>query len=300
MVFDKTVAFQKERQANPEKYKGWSWCVADLNQIVGRIQAGWDIRFAGEEKVGKTSFMISQAMYSLKEGAKVFYLGNEESDEQIMLRMITNVSGVERNKFRDLALTDGDWKKVEEAGSAFHRFDGRVEYGITTLSEVKKIIARVPDLDILFIDGQGQLEAEGRWDSMAQAQGEVSRNIKLLTLPAKNGKMTPGGVKMQEGKALTVVTAVHLNDDGKSLWTRGVGRDADVYLKMHQVSDPAGNNVPNKRLIEVYRSRHSGAGDSVKIYINGARSLVGSLVPEQVVDINKVADYLLRQPRQDG
>jgi hypothetical protein len=69
-VFDSTVAREKERHANPDKYRGWAWCVADLNSICGRIQEGWDVRFAGPAKAGKTSFMISQAVKSMREGAR--------------------------------------------------------------------------------------------------------------------------------------------------------------------------------------------------------------------------------------
>jgi hypothetical protein len=293
-VFDATVTQQKERHANPEKYRGWSWCVVDLNNILGRIQEGWDVRFAGPAKIGKTSFMISQAVLSMREGARIFYLGNEETEDQIMLRMITNVAEVERNKFRDLAMADADWKRVDEAGGQFHSFKGNVDYGILRLSELRKEIAKIPDLDMVFLDGQGQMEPESRFESMAQAQGEISRGIKLLTLPAKN--MTTDGP--QRKKSLAVFTAVHLNEEGKSLWTRGVGRDADVYLKLVGVVDATGNPVPNKLWVEVELSRHGGAGNKVKVYLNGARSLLGAL-DEPTRDINEYARALLTQPK-DG
>jgi hypothetical protein len=140
------------------------------------------------------------------------------------------------------------------------------------------------------------MEAETRYDSMAQAQGEISRGIKLLTLPPKNKN---GNGEVQEyNKRLAVFTAVHLNEEGKSLWTRGVGRDADVYLKLVGVTDVTGNPVPNKLWVEVELSRHGGAGNKVKVYLNGARSLIGAL-DEQTRDINEYARALLRKPK-DG
>ena len=292
-VFDVSVAHQRERHDDPDKYRGWSWCVADLNSILGRIQSGWDVRFAGPAKIGKTSFMISQAVVSMGEGANIFYLGNEETEDQIMIRMITNVSGVERNKFRDLAMVDSDWELVEGSREKFYAFKGKVEYGILRLSDIRKEIIGVKDLDMLFIDGQGQLEADTRYDSMAQSQGEISRGIKLLTLPPRlAGKSSIVSTK----KPLVVFTAVHLNEDGKSLWTRGVSRDADVYLKLMSVVDPVGNPVPNKLLVEVELSRHGGAGNKVKVYLNGARSLLGAL-HEETRDINEYAKALLEKPK---
>jgi hypothetical protein len=298
-VFETTVAFQKHRHANPDLYKGWSWCVTDFNGICGRIQEGWDIRIAGDAKAGKTSFMVSQAMSSMKEGAKIFYLGNEETDEQLMLRMITNHTNIERNKFRDLAMADGDWELVDNSQERFYQFEGELEYGITFLSEIQERVKAMSDLDMLFLDGQGQLEVAARYDSMAQMQGAISRGIKLLTLPdKKNGKvvMTHEGVRENRKKPLIVVTAVHLNEEGKALWTRGVGRDADVYIRILPFKDPTGTEAPNKRNMEVTLSRHGGAGNNVKVYINGALSQVAGIYEEKV-DINKVAESLLTQPK---
>jgi hypothetical protein len=62
---------------------------------------------------------------------------------------------VERNKFRDLAMVDADWKKVEEAGTEFHSFKGSLDYGILRLSEIRKEIVKLPELDMLFIGWPG-------------------------------------------------------------------------------------------------------------------------------------------------
>ena len=83
-VYDSTVAFQRERHANPDKYRGWSWFIPTLNGYCGRIQPGWDVRITGEPKTGKTTAMICQALAAMREGAYVFYIGNEENEEQLI------------------------------------------------------------------------------------------------------------------------------------------------------------------------------------------------------------------------
>jgi hypothetical protein len=291
-VFDRTVAYQKYRHEHKDENLGYAWCIPDLNPIVGRIQPGWDVRISGEPKIGKTAFMISQAVSVMNEGGCIFYVGLEENDEQLMLRMITNRTGVDRSKFRDLAMADGDWQRVEQARGPFHAFRGRLEYGITRLSDLKKEALKLPDLDVVFIDHMQLMEPDGRVDSLAQSFGLISRGIKLLTLgkrPEKSG----------DRRQLTTITAVHLNDDGKYLYSRGTARDGDVVLKLHPIQDPAGNQVPNQRLVEVALSRHSASGDVLKIYINGSLSQVAGLY-EVTSDVNDKADAMLAQPAHNN
>lgn len=280
-VFDRTVAFQKERHADPDRHRGWSWCVSDLNTICGRIQMGWDIRISGPAKRGKTAFMISQARLAMQEGAFIFYNALEENDEQIMLRMITNAAGIERNRFRDLAMLDSDWERVERLRGEFYELKGIVEFGLTTIEAVHQALLMEPTVDIVFIDPMTNLTPGLRVQSLAEAYGLVSQQIRGLSLVARPKQ--PG-----DRHQPATVTAVHLNDDGNYLWTRGTGRDGDVILKMADVVDLSGRVVPNQVNIEVALSRQSGSGDLVKAYMNGALSLVGGLL-EETVDINALA-----------
>lgn len=264
-LMDAFLKEQEERHRNPEKYRGWRTGVADLDKVTGGLVRGWYFVVSGKRKSGKTAFMATLRTQLGLQGVRFLSISLEENNLQIAERQVSNVGDVDRTLFRDVALTQDDWTKVFSAAENIREWPGYWDYGVEKVEEIKKLCKDL-EIEVLMVDYIQLMSASGSVNR-SQEISAISRSLKLLTL---------------QDPPLTVVAAAQLNDDGDYLWSRDVGRDADVAIKLTRVNDEYGHVVDNRLKLEIADSRHS-AVDDFEVMFNGARSLVGSL---QIIDIN--------------
>jgi replicative DNA helicase len=261
------IATQEERHKNPEKYRGWRTGIADLDVVIGGLQRGWYFIVAGQRKCGKTAFLTTLTKNLGEQGVRVLRVSLEESNPQIMERMHSNVGGVDRNLYRDVALTPETWKLTYAAAEEIKKYPTVWDCAMYTVPEIA-IEANKWDVDVIMIDYIQLMSFPGA-ESRVMEVGSISRALKALTIGEH---------------PRTVVAAAQLNDDGNYLWSRDLGRDCDVAIKLVRILDPYSHVVNNKLKLDIADTRHSEMAD-FEIHFNGARSMVGSLAK---VDLNKL------------
>lgn len=257
-LMDEFIGMQQERHENPDKHRGWRTGIADFDSQFGGIQRGWYFVVAGKRKAGKTAMLTTMKRELGFQGVKFLSVSLEESNLQIAERQVSLQSGVDRNRFRDIALTPEDWKVVYQSANEIRQFNGWWSYGDDTVSTISNLVQELA-VDVVLVDYVQLMRSPGA-SNKVQEVGNISRDLKLLTL-----REVP----------LTVIAAAQLNDEGEYLWSRDLGRDADIAVKLTRLDDQYGHLIENKIHCEIADSRHSGWAE-FDLMFNGARSLVGS------------------------
>lgn len=117
---------------------------AKINKMTGFIDIDYAlnqpskdslITIAARHAMGKTSFILNIATnLACKEGKSVVIFSLENSKEQLVNRMISNVAQIDFTKLKNANLNDNDWNKIS--------------YNIKKISQAKIFIDDTPAIEI--------------------------------------------------------------------------------------------------------------------------------------------------------
>jgi len=257
-LMDEFIGNQEERAANPDKFRGWKSGIVDFDSHFGGLQRGWYYVVAGMRKSGKTAMLTTMRRELGSQRIPFLSVSLEESNMQIAERQVSLQSGVDRYRFRDIILTPEDWKRVYSAAEEIRQFEGWWSYGVETVAKIGKLVQEL-GVPVVFVDYVQLMRDPGAKNKVEEV-GNISRDLKLLTL------LNP---------PVTVIAAAQLNEQQEYLWSRDLGRDADIGIKLTRIDDQYGHQIENKIHCEIADSRHSPYKE-MDLMFNGARSLVGS------------------------
>lgn len=116
------------------------------DQLDGGVVAGSHILIFGRPDSGKTMMSITNCIGLLKEGYKVLYVGNEDPDEQMLLRLVCALTGKSKHE----VVTNPD---RAEALAYQNGYENLVFAGLApgTIPEIRKLLEEHQP-DVLFID----------------------------------------------------------------------------------------------------------------------------------------------------
>jgi replicative DNA helicase len=254
-----------ERQ-DPEKHRGIK---TDLDNAIRGLHYGWLVYFAAQRKVGKTSTLVTLSKSFAAQGLKFLRISLEEDEEQIIERQLSNEAKVNRPLLRELEFSEEQWREVVQAGVRISAWDMFVDSESDNVEKIQKLL-EAGDIHIVMIDMIHLMSEKGKQDA-TQEVAAISRKLKRLSALKVNGQ------------PVLVIVAAQLNDNNEYLQSRGLGRDADLAVKMYKELDATGAPIENRVTVEIADSRHSGYA-KFECYFDGAQSLIGSL--EKPVNIN--------------
>lgn len=274
-LMDLFVSEYTKRRDDPGRYKGWRTGLADLDnpETLGGVFEGWYVVVSGKRKSGKTAFLTSLRRSLGFQGVSFLTVSLEEGDLQMAERQVSNLASIDRRYFRDVDLSEEQWRDVLDAAGQIAKFRGFWDSGLVTVASIAEV-AKQLDVDVIMVDYIQLLTPSDGGGNRTQEVSQISRALKLLTLTDRH---------------YAVVANAQLNDDGDYLWSRDIGRDTDVAIRLSRIIDPYGQAINDRLKMEIVDSRHSAPAE-FQIMFNGARSLVGSLV-----DINKLLEEREKQ-----
>jgi replicative DNA helicase len=160
--------------------KRWKLSPALLNdELGGGLLRGDHIVIFGRPNAGKSMFAINQACSLLKQGAKVLYVCNEESDVRYLPRFISRLAGGGAYTWSAIeADPSGLGAEAEKRALAsgmerlvlVHEPDGKLA--------VLEGLVRQHRPDALFVDQMHNLKASG--ENRTLALGEIAREIRRM------------------------------------------------------------------------------------------------------------------------
>ena len=272
----KFLTTTKERQNDPDKWRGMRTNIPELDYYLGGFHGHWMIVIGGAQKSGKTAFKTTFSVIAASQGKSLLDVSLEMSDMQLATRLFSNVSGVSMNKLRDLELTEKDWEDMYDAGRQIEEFDGHVAvHGYYLEDIVETTIANDPD--VLIVDYAQLIATKQRHSNRVSELEYISRELNNL----KHRQDSDDDEKKELGRTVVVLAQLSRNasrsNDIKSAnnysGSAAFERDADVAINIGLVKDIYGENSPIYRRMAIAAWRHSETADFSVAFI-GERALM--------------------------
>lgn len=304
---------QYEQHQNPNAHKGIDVGMREIRKYLGGIGRSWLVYVGGPEKAGKTTTMLAWMLYAAQHHKidqarlavdptarryRMLWAGQEMSVDDMAAKVFAYfanpATGVEYAKFRDISLTAADWPEMQRIRDLVSTLD---VYWTTHLNYLEDLLDKAEQLnvDILFGD-YFQLfssKAHRKDPGSPQELRYMSKLLRRWTMPRTGRK---------QGR--TAIFAAQNNREGNKgkffssanyfAGTAGIEQDASVAMTVSPMLDSQGNEVPNRRLVQVVASRHS---EKFKFEVEfiGARSRIED-IEEVTVDINELANTRMAAP----
>jgi len=161
----------------------------DLDKLTSGFHENELIVIAARPAVGKTAFGLNLAVNAAINTKKPVAIFNMEmSAEQLAIRMISAIGGIDMNKLRTGRLEHNDWKKVNEAMSQLGETDLYLEDASgMTVSEIRAKCRRLATtekgLAMVVIDYLQLIQGSSTYAGNRQQEvSEISRNLKTMAM----------------------------------------------------------------------------------------------------------------------
>ena len=157
----------------------------DLDRLTAGFQPSDLVVIAARPGMGKSSFMLSMVLniaFEKKLPLAIFSL--EMSEEQLVLRMLSMISGVPLQNMRHGYLPDEDWEKVLRAALELSSRDIYIDdspsLSTTELRIRSRKLKQEKGVGIIFVDYLQLLKAPYKGLPRQEEVAEISRNLKAL------------------------------------------------------------------------------------------------------------------------
>lgn len=154
-----------------------------VDAIIGGLNKSDLILVAGRPGMGKSSFAVNIATnVALKTKKDVVIFNLEMSVEQITARILSSLSGIRNDKFRNGDLSPQEWVTLCEAADHLSQqtlyLDDTADI---TAQQMKAKLRRVPNLGLVVIDYLQLMSTGGRsTDNRVQEVSQITRSLKIM------------------------------------------------------------------------------------------------------------------------
>ena len=236
---------------------------SDLDKMTTGFHENELIIIAARPGVGKTAFSLNIATnVALRTKRPVAIFNMEMSAEQLLMRMISAVGGVDSKKLRTGRLEHNDWKRVNEALSQLGDTKLFIEdVSGLTISEIKakcrKLKNTEKDLGLVIIDYLQLIQGSARYaGNRVQEVTEISRGLKTMAMELKVPVIALAqlsrSVETRENKKPTLSD---LRESGS------IEQDADIVGFLYRedyYKNSAEVNAPTEFIIAKHRAGSTG------------------------------------------
>jgi replicative DNA helicase len=272
----------RERQEEPEKWRGLQFGHSELDEITGGIRKGEFVVVAGAQKAGKTTVALDWAQRLSKQVQPeelVLFVSLEMSHDSLAGRVLANLSDVEVTKFRDYKLNNEDWEKVERGAGKLKKLPVLWNVGAYSIDGIEQIVEEYQEkIRVVVVDYFQLMFGNGNRNSKRFEQlEEISLRLKRLTL---NYNLSVIAISQQNREALKSIE--RQKDPNTMAGTQSLARDCDLLLLIlpYMVD---GEEVPHMRKIHIALARNSTVGVTMDAVFSGAYCRFGAPANLEVV-----------------
>ena len=157
----------------------------DLDQYTAGLQRGDLIVVAGRPAMGKTALALNFVeSAALRAKLPVVVFSMEMSAEQLTMRFISSLGGIDAHKIRTGKLDDQDWPRLTSAMTMLNEsnifLDDSADLTPTELRARCRRLKREHDVGLVVIDYLQLMHVPGTSENRATEISEISRSLKAL------------------------------------------------------------------------------------------------------------------------
>ena len=164
---------------------GLSTGLRDLDPKINGLNKSDLLLVAARPAMGKSAFALNIGVNVAKQYKKTVAIFNlEMSREQLAMRLLANESMVELQKLTTGKLSDEEWIKICQAGSALSQTDIRIDDNPSvTVADISAKCRRLDNLGLIIIDYLQLMQGSGYGknnENRVVVVGEISRSLKIM------------------------------------------------------------------------------------------------------------------------
>lgn len=249
-----------------------------LDKMLGGLQASDLIIIAGRPSIGKTSFSLNIVQHAAthlpRKTVAVFSL--EMAGEQIVQRLIANMTGIDGQRLRLGQINDEEYDRMTEAigrlSEAPIYIDDTPAASPNEIRSKSRRLYAERGLDMIVIDYLQLMRSSGRNENRVQEIAQISRSLKALARELK----VPVIALSQLSRAVEARPDKHpqLSDLRES---GSLEQDADVVMFLYR-EDAYDKMSERANIAEVIVAKHrNGPTGTVELHFNRSQSRFADL-----------------------
>ncbi len=237
----------------------------DLDRVLGGFQRSDLLILAARPGVGKTSLMLTFALRAAEKRKVVALFSLEMSAEQLVQRLVAQISGIDAQRLRLGQLKDEEWPAFAEAIGHLSELpiyiDDTPSITVLQLRTKCRRLASERGLDMIFLDYLQLMDSDFRTDNRVQEVSYISRSLKGLAreidVPLMTASQLSRAVEQRQNKHPVLSD---LRDSGS------LEQDADIVMFIYR-DELYNENTESPNIADLMISKHrSGPTGTVQLY----------------------------------
>jgi replicative DNA helicase len=239
----------------------------DLDRVLGGFQRSDLLILAARPGVGKTSLMLTFALRAAEKRKVVALFSLEMSAEQLVQRLVSQVSGIDAQRLRMGQLKEEEWPAFAEAIGHLSELqiyiDDTPSISVLQLRTKCRRLASERGLDMVFVDYLQLMDSDMRSENRVQEVSYISRSLKGLArevdVPLMTASQLSRAVEQRQDKHPVLSD---LRESGS------LEQDADIVMFIYR-EELYNENTENPNIADVMIAKHrSGPTGTVQLYFN--------------------------------
>lgn len=248
------------------KLPGLPTGIGPLDTKIGGLINSNLVLVASRPGMGKTSIALNIALNAVKASQKAAaFFSLEMSLHQLGLRLLSAEAAIDSATLLNGSLNDRDWQNATQASLALSRLHMLFsESAAITVTEMKALCRRVPNLGLVVIDYLQLMQGSKRSDNRVQEVSEISRSLKIMAKELDVPVLCLSQLsRANESRADKRPMLSDLRESG------AIEQDADVVMFLYR-DDYYHDDSPERGVAEciVAKNRHGSTG-TVKLHWMG-------------------------------
>lgn len=278
------------RHEEPDKWRGLQFGHADLDKLTGGLRKGEFCIIAGAQKAGKTTATLAVLLNMAKQlqpNELALYISLEMTHDAIAGRLLANLADIEVSKFRDYAMGENDWSKLDRGIEKLDQVNALWNVGTGNITGIEEIVEEHKDNIRLVVVDYFQLMSGGSsyFGKRFEQLEEMSMRLKSLALQYD---LSVIALSQQSREALK---SSRQKDPNTLAGTQALARDCDLLLVIlpHMEDD---EEVPHLRKLYVALARNASADVTFNAFFSGAYCRFGAVTDIEVDEMpNRKEQY---------
>lgn len=163
----------------------------DLDNVIDGIEMNQLNIIAARPSMGKTAFALQMAMNLQNDNTEVIFCSAETTEKAVTRRIISNLSGIPLNKFKDPTnlMTIDDIDKVTAAIGLYSKMNIKIfDNAIFTPNKIRALVQGMSaDTEkVVFIDYMQLMQSDTKKSSSFDEVTDISRELKILSNEVPN------------------------------------------------------------------------------------------------------------------
>ena len=239
----------------------------DIDRLLGGFQRSDLLILAARPGVGKTSLMITFALKAAEKGRTVALFSLEMSAEQLVQRMVAQISRIDAQRLRLGRLQEDEWPRFTDAIGHLSELpiyiDDTPSISVLQLRTKCRRLASERGLDMIFVDYLQLMNADYRSDNRVQEVSYISRSLKGLARELDIPLMTASQLsRAVEQRADKVPVLSDLRESGS------LEQDADIVMFIYR-DELYHPETERPHIADLIIAKHrSGPTGSIQLFFN--------------------------------